>query len=195
MRTAVSIVAVLALATAAQATLTMSVEVAADPTPGVPGYVTYNLVATGDATEWPGGFTILIGGDGQVCRQVNPYTLSTIFADNNTVFPAVGEDPLADTQFPWDSSGLATIAASNSESGTHLKGDWAFLGGPPSESVVVAQVCTDGQVTYEGIVVMVEAGGGPQVGEPRDIGGVIPEPATLALLAIGGCGVLLRRKR
>jgi len=191
----VSIVALLAVAAMAQATLTVSTPVLSSAPGGDAGLETYALMVTTD-TDVIAGFTAKITG---AVNQINPFGMPTILADNNAVILGTGGDPLGDTQFPYMSADVAT-APDLAESATGLEGSLAFLGGDASPlagpTVTVAQVCVaDGTSVSFGVTIVLYAGG--QQSGVEYIEGVIPipEPATLALLAIGGVGVLIRRKR
>ena len=213
----VSIVAMLAVVTAAHATLTYSV-VGAPTTPGgafpppVP-CMTYQLTVTEDSGNWPIGISIAIGdpspGPYTLINQVNPMGQPTIYADNNPFITGMGGFIDQDSQFPYISAAGATQqvipTAASSESSTLLYGDWAYFGGTLAPNVVagpsmlVAQVVipVGTQVPFSSTVVEYDPINFPNgpAAAVINLSGIIPEPATLALLAIGGLGALLRRKR
>ena len=206
----VSVVAVLAIAAVAQATLTYSTT-SAPTTPGgafpppVP-CTTYQLTLTEDNGMWPTGVTIDIGDGVTLVNQVNPMAAVTIFADNNFLITGLGGFLDQDSQFPYISVAGATQqvvpAGIPVESATQLFGNWALFGGTAAPNVVagpsllVAQVVipTGASVPFSATVVEYDPGTNAWAAT-LNISGVIPEPATMALLTIGGLGVLLRRKR
>ncbi len=151
----INIAAVLVIAMAAQATLTYNFIPGVPVTPGgtyvpapPPGSMCYQLTFTESSGMWPVGFTIEIGDGVSPLNQVNPFGSSTIFADNNPVFPAVGAFVDWDSQFPYLANAgpnqEVVSSPASAESGTLLKGDWSFLGGTANPlagpSVVVAQI-------------------------------------------------------
>jgi PEP-CTERM motif len=100
------------------------------PTPGLPGFTTYTLTA---ASDQPGEFITAIdfagngsndpltgrGFFGTSFNQVNPFGLSTVFSDINTLFPLVGADPKQDSQFLVNSTNVV-VPPGLAEEGPYL---------------------------------------------------------------------------
>lgn len=97
------------------------------PTVGLAGYTTYTLTATTDTGSIQGfDFASLpIYGFFGSMNQVNPFTLPTIFTDNNATFPAVSADVSADSQFKFQSGSLTIPAGFASESTSQLRAVFA----------------------------------------------------------------------
>ena len=189
MKKIVSIIAVLALASVAQATITHSISSA--PTVGLAGHTTYTVTMTTDVGVITGMDSSV---DGPAINHVNPAGFPTGYMNYNAFFGAV--DVSQDSQFLF----MTGTADGQVASGRELEGPtllscaFAFMGGVGSSlagpSLEMLQVCMPDDVasTASGLMLI--------DGQEVDFNPfVIPEPASLALLGMGGLGVLLRRKR
>ena len=111
-------------------------------------------------------------------NQVNPFTLPTIFQDNNAVLGAVGADASHDSQFLF---AMADVLSLNTdEGGDFLRGALTNLAGlNDGTSIAVAQLVipAGGQVSYQGVV---DDGSGVGIGVDGVIGGVVAEPMAQA---------------
>lgn len=114
------------------------------------------------------------GLSGSGFRQVNPFGLSTIFADRNEFFGA-GEDETTDTQFTFSRSDLMVVADSAVESSEYLKA--TFTGFIPI-------LASDGGTTFAQVV-MPSGGAGVFHGAfaVRPIGGGQPQIAVFEQVA------------
>lgn len=127
-------------------------------------------------------------------NQVNPFTLPTIFQDNNTAFGGVPETVDEDSQFLFDSSDLLLAPGVAAESGSLLTAAFALPAGSaelPFAQRDIAQIVvpTGSAVAWSGRVTFANTGG-----QGQDVSGVIPEPSSLALLGLGSLLVARRRK-
>ena len=101
----------LSVASVANAAVMVTTESAA--TTGLAGFTTYTVTASSDVGAING---IDISFDGAM-NQVNPFTLATIFQDNNATFGGVGADVSQDSQFLFASSAVLSL---NTEEGANL---------------------------------------------------------------------------
>jgi len=176
-----------------------SISISSAPTVGLAGMTTYTLTGTAAAGEKVVGFDF-VGGGGAYgitgpLNQVNPFSLPTVFNDNNTLFVPAGKDVSQDSQFLVKSTD--GIAITPSESANALKGAFAFLPAnlPAGNSLAFVQLVSDNPtaVHYNGTLTIRN-----QAGEDRletFEGSLIPEPATLGLLGlalVGFCGIRRR---
>ncbi len=195
----ISLVAMLAAAAVAQGTLTYSTVVLSSAPGGDTTKETYGLVFSEDNGDFPIGFEIHIGGP---VHNINPFGVPTIFGDNNAAIVGTGGDPLGDTQFPYLTVGVnqEVSAAPDSYENGGLGGSWSFLYGLANPlagpTVTAAQVCIDDGASVPFSATVIEYD--PimdQWSATLNISGVIPEPATLSLLALGGLALIRRRKK
>ncbi len=190
MKKIVSIIAVLAIATAAQAAVVFTHD-GGTPTVDLPGYTTYQVSITTDTGNIT-GFELTLTGNGDVLNQINPAGNASIFQDSNGFFGFVGADVSQDTQFNFMLADVTLV--SSSESAGSLTGIFALAGGTGSPlaapSINVMQVCMPngsyGYLTGKVTVGIEEVALTPPW--------PVPEPASLALLAVGGVSILARRK-
>lgn len=204
-RNTLAVLSVLALAATAQAEIIISAQGA--PTDGLSGFTTYTVTAVGTAGEQIQGFDF--AGDGSnegpnsagfygAMNQVNPFTLPTIFQDNNATLGAVGSNPTQDSQFLFKSSDVV-VPSGFAEEGPNILQAIFAASAPLGTSVPFAQIvipnASAGTIDYVGKVSTADGGEysvrGSFPGTP-----VIPEPATLTLfgLAIAGFLGFNRRK-
>ncbi len=196
MKKVVMIIAVLAIATAAQAAVvathdggTQTVTVGGGP--DMSGYTTYQVTLTTDTGDLT-GFEVVLTAD--AASQVNPLGNASIFEDANGFFGFVDYDESADTQFNFVLNDVTLVSSSEATSGTVLAGTFALAGGTGSPlaaaSINVLDVClpTGNTAVLSGKVT---------VGLTEVIFSdfTIPEPASLALMGMGGISMLIRRKR
>lgn len=134
-------------ATASHATVTISVS--SQPTPGLPDYLTYTYTAV--STEPLLVFDFAGNGNSDPptgkgffspMNQVNPLGQTTVFADSNAFFAAVGADVLQDSQFLLKTKDATTTLNTRSfESANLLQGVWAWkTSSSPGNTFPFAQI-------------------------------------------------------
>ena len=186
MKTVVAMIAVLTLATLAQAEIWVEVDPGVNVGDGLTSY-TVHLVADTDAnkaTAWDGSF---IGPMNQIWfGGVMPTPTMT-----NASF--LGDDIVKDSHFLLFDDDLLTARAPN-ETETAPDGvlDGAFGIAPSAalQDLPLAQI-----VLAQGEEVLMIGSAADGMGRRFDFEVLIPEPATLSLLGFGLAGILLRRRR
>ncbi len=187
-RTLVTIAALLLIAAGAHAAISYSVS--GSPTQNVPGWTTWVLTFSADMGMYPTAFDLQIGDGVTTLRQTGP-----VFGGAPT-YPALGYD---DTHFPFVATTEVVVGPGAGESGTYLQAPFALVGGclnplaGPSIAVAHVVLQNGASVPFTGTVVESDPATNT-VGSLYPTSGIIPEPATIALLGIGAA-VLLRRKR
>jgi len=170
------------------------------PTASQSGYWTYVITLMSDNDDyivgWEGSIT------GSEIHQQNPFgSTVTIFRDNNHLFefdPATNLD--ADSQYMFQTSAVdslnGVVVGSSGESSTDLSAAFALIGGrsnPHAGTVVdLAQVCVPegGSLLLTGVALLRTPANVLYDQAPTPT----PEPACLAVLALGGVAILRRRR-
>lgn len=173
------------------------------PTPGLPGFLTYTIMAASPvATDKVIGFDFLGGGGSYGItgnlNQVNPASLPTVFNDYDPLFPIIGAEPAQDTRFLVKSSdGIVLIP---SESSTSLKAAFSYLPAGVASATnqwAFLQIVTpvNGLFRATGTLTVRDLQGRDRL-EVVDIPSPIPEPLTISLLlsAAAMCGGTIRRR-
>ena len=186
MKTVVAMIAVLTLATLAQAEIWVEVDPGVDVGDGLTSY-TVHLVADTEAnkaTAWDGTF---IGPMNQIWFGG---IMPTPTMSNASY---LGDDIIKDSHFLLYDDDLLTVRTPN-ETETAPDGalDGAFGIKPEAElqDLPLAQI-----VLAQGQQVLMVGGAADIQGRTFDFEVLIPEPATLSLLGFGLAGILLRRRR
>ena len=187
MNKVVSIIAVLALATAAQAAATLSV---ASAPSSLPGHTIYMVSAHSDTTNFTGFDIDVVDADAELAHV---FMGMSVYTDMNGNFGMVGGQVDQDTQVKFNSLQVMSVGARTLESAAMLSATFAFNGAEADPLTglnleIVQVVLPDGSDALVMINTLI-------AGQELLLEVTVPEPASLALLGMGGLGVLLRRKR
>ncbi|MEQ9453549.1 MAG: PEP-CTERM sorting domain-containing protein [Phycisphaeraceae bacterium] len=169
-----------ALAAASSASA-LELSVSSAPTEGLPGYTNYTLTLSG-AGEL-NAMTFEASGE------FNQNAFSGVFFDAaspaiKAVFPEIDQQ---DTYFLFNQS--SALIVTSGEDGTSLRGDLAFQDNK-SAGFALAQLVAP---TGSDVFVFLQGGVGNDANTVIFDGNIVPEPASAALLALGGLAALRRR--
>lgn len=199
MRAGLTMVAVLALATAANALNITAVDDGGVPVAGLAGYSGYTVSLVTDTAGQPAG--AWDGGFFGPMNQIKAFGALSTPTMTNAAFLAgdIGKDShflLTDAQIIVPSGGAPTEdggAVAPGSLGTFLTGIFAIDNAARQDTLPFAYlVIPDGQQVH------MLGGTSDPAGQtlfPIDLWIGIPEPASLILLGLGGLGVLVRRRR
>ncbi|MEX0744069.1 MAG: PEP-CTERM sorting domain-containing protein [Phycisphaeraceae bacterium] len=179
-------IAAVVLCTSSLANAAIVLDWTSQDTSGMAGFTTYTLNVTSNTTAISSLEAVFTA---DAINQINPFGLATIFEDNNAAIPGAGANVLQDSQFLFHTSNdnLLVVPQDTSESSTALMS--AFTGFSPFTSRDVAQLVAPTGTAVDYLVKVVISG------QEHQTTGVIPEPASLALLGLGGVALLTRRHR
>jgi hypothetical protein len=128
-------------------------------------------------------------------NQLNPAGQATVYSDNNVLITALGGNPKQDSQFIVTTGSVVVPAGFAEEGSNILQGIWAHSA-PVGNTFDLAQlVIPNGAaatVNFRGTIATLENN---QLVDNNVSGSVpIPEPASLALIAIGLVGFIARKR-
>ncbi len=204
-----AVLAVLTVAAASQAAqITFSTR--SEPTPGMDTHDTWILTANSDQPMQ--GFDFAGDGSNEPAtgrgffgpmNQVNPFGTPTVYSDSNAIVNQVPTpDPnryKTDSQFIVRSGDVVVPAGFAEEGANILQGIWAHSA-PVGTTFDIAQLvipkAAAATVSFRGQITTLEGTAIVENNVSGTVGGVIPEPASLALIALGMVGFIgYARKR